>query len=281
MTASIDVPAAAEHLRSRIGSVPAVSIVLGSGLGALEAELTGATAVPFSEVPGYPVPSVEGHAGRYVVGKLGTVDVLLQCGRFHYYEGHPPEVVAAPVRVAAALGVRCLVFTNAAGAILSTLEPGDLVLLHDHINWMSRSPLVGPARPGEARFPDMSAAYDPRLRRLALDTAREAGESLHEGTYAAVLGPAYETPAEVRMLGRMGADVVGMSTVPEVLVARALGLSCLAVSVVTNKAAGLGQGTLSHQEVTRVGREAAVRLARLLTGLVPRLADELYPGSTK
>jgi purine-nucleoside phosphorylase len=278
---SFSVPAAADYLRAKIGSVPTVSIVLGSGLGAIETELTGGVAVPFAEVPGYPAPGVEGHAGRYVAGRLGGVDVLLQCGRFHLYEGHPPEVVAAPVRVAAALGVRAVVFTNAAGAIRGTLEPGDLVLLEDHLNLMFGSPLSGPVRPGETRFPDMSCPYDPVLRSLALDAALESGSNLQEGTYAAVLGPAYETPAEVRMLALLGADVVGMSTVPEVIVARALGIRCLAFSVVTNKAAGLGQGVLSHQEVIEGGRRAGGRLARLLTCLLPRVAEELYSVSTK
>ena len=281
MSASFEVAAAADHLRARIGSIPSVSVVLGSGLGVIEAELSGAVVVPFAEVPGYPTPGVEGHAGRYVVGRLGGVDVLLQCGRFHCYEGHPPEVVAAPVRVAAALGVRVVVFTNAAGAIRGTLEPGDLVLLEDHLNLMFGSPLSGPVHPGETRFPDMSCPYDAVLSRLALDAAIESGSSLQEGTYAAVLGPAYETPAEVRMLARLGADVVGMSTVPEVLVARSLGIRCLAFSVVTNKAAGLGQGALSHQEVIQGGRRAGVRLARLLTCLLPRVAGELYSVSTK
>jgi len=261
--------------------VPGISIVLGSGLGALETALSDSVVIPFQEVPGYPVPGVEGHAGRYVVGQLSGVRVLLQCGRFHYYEGYSSDVVSAPVRVAATLGVRGFVFTNAAGAIRTDLEPGDLVLLADHINLMFRSPLVGPVRSGEARFPDMSAAYDPDLRRLAIDAAQELGAALEEGTYAAVLGPAYETPAEIRMLAGLGADVVGMSTVPEVIVARALGLRCVALSVVTNQAAGLASGALSHQEVLDVGREAGGRLAQLLTQLVPRIADELYSGSTK
>jgi len=261
--------------------VPAISILLGSGLGSIEDELTDAVVVPFEEIPGYPEIRVEGHAGRYVVGRLGGVDVLLQCGRFHFYEGHPAEVVAAPVRVAAALGVRAVVFTNAAGAIRGTLEPGDIVLLEDHINLMFRSPLTGPERVGEARFPDMSSPYDAGFRRLALDVARESGLKLQEGVYVSVLGPAYETPAEVRMLERLGADVVGMSTVPEVIAARANGLRCLGFSVVTNKAAGLGGTALSHRDVMEVGRVAGVKLARLLAHLVPRIDEDLYSVSTK
>lgn len=281
MTPSIDVAAAADHLRVRGGSVPGISIVLGSGLGALEAALSDPIVIPFDQMPGYPAVSVEGHEGRYVMGRLSGVDVLLQCGRFHYYEGHAGGVVAAPVRVAAALGVRGFIFTNAAGAIRPDLGPGDFVLLADHLNLMSTNPLVGPVRAGEARFPDMSSAYDPDLRRLAVETARELQVALGEGTYAAMLGPSYETPAEVRMLAGLGADVVGMSTVPEVIVARALGLRCLALSVVTNHAAGLTAGALSHQEVLEVGREASEVLAQLLAQLVPRISEELYSGSTK
>jgi purine-nucleoside phosphorylase len=281
LTPSFDVAAAADHLRSRVGDMPGISIVLGSGLGAVEAELSDPVVIPFGEVPGYPEPSVEGHAGRYVAGHLSGVEVLLQCGRFHYYEGHESEVVAAPMRVAAALGVRAVVFTNAAGAIRPGLEPGGLVLLDDHINLMFRSPLIGAVQGGETRFPDMSEPYDPQLRRLALDTARELGSALEQGTYVAMLGPAYETPAEVRMLAGLGADVVGMSTVPEVLVARAVGLRCVAFSVVTNYAAGLAPGGLTHREVLEGGREAGVRLANLLSQLVPRIADDLYSGSTK
>lgn len=281
MTSPFDVVVAAEHLRSRLGSVPGVMIVLGSGLGAVERAAEVAQAVPFGEIPGYPEPGVAGHAGRYVSGRLGSADVLLQCGRFHMYEGHRPEIVAGPVRVAAALGVHTILFTNAAGAIRRTLRPGDLVLLADHINWMFGSPLFGPVQRDETRFPDMSEPYDPELRAMALDAAAQAGVRLEEGTYVAVLGPAYETPAEVRMLSRLGADVVGMSTVPEVLVARALGLRCLAFSVVTNAAAGLGAGPLSHDEVVEVGRAAGSRVAELLHRIVPRIAREDYSVSAK
>lgn len=273
MTASFDVRAAADHVRSAIGTVPPIAVVLGSGLGVIEDEMVDPVVVPFAEVPGYPVAGVQGHAGRYVSGRLGGAEVLLQCGRFHMYEGYGPEMVAAPVRVAAALGVRAVVFTNASGGVRRTLGPGDIVLLDDHINWMFTSPLHGPVEPGETRFPDMSQPYDPDLRRMARDVALEVGERLEEGTYAALLGPQYETAAEVRMLERLGADVVGMSTVPEVLVARACGLRCLAFSVVANKAVGLAEGPLSHQEVVEQGKVGGARLARLLTRLLPRMAE--------
>jgi purine-nucleoside phosphorylase len=237
-------------------------------------ELTDATSVTFSEIPGFPAASVAGHAGELVVGRLGGTDVLFQSGRYHLYEGHSPDTVAAPVRVMAELGVETLVLTNAAGGVRARLEPGDLVLLQDHINLTSRSPLLGPVREGEERFPDMSAPYDPELRLLAVEVAAELGIGLTSGVYAGVLGPSYETAAEVRMIAKLGADVVGMSTVTEVIAARARGLRCLAFSVVTNKATGLGGGTLSHAEVVAVGRDAGARLARILRGLLPRVAAQ-------
>jgi purine-nucleoside phosphorylase len=218
---------------------------------------------------------VVGHAGRFVAGQFGGADVLVQAGRYHFYEGHPAEVVAAPVRVAAALGVEALVLTNAAGGVRADLEPGDLLLVSDHLNLMGRSPLMGPARAGEVRFPDMGAPYAPEFRRLAVDVARERGAALSEGIYAGLLGPAYETAAEVRMLAGLGADVVGMSTVPEVLVARARGIRCLAFSVVTNKATGLAAGAVTHDEVVAVGRGAGERLAGVLEVLVPRIVSSL------
>jgi len=268
---AIDVAAAAAYLRSELPVRPRVAVVLGSGLGGLVDQLDAATAVAFREVPGFPAASVEGHAGKFVVGRLHGTAVLLQSGRYHLYEGHAPEVVAAPVRVMAELGVRTLVITNAAGGVRANLEAGDLVLLEDHINLTARSPLVGPVPQGEERFPDMSAPYDPELRLLAVEAAAELGVPLESGVYAGVLGPSYETAAEVRMLAKLGADVVGMSTVLEVIAARARGLRCLAFSVVTNKATGLGGGALSHAEVVEVGRKAGARLAELLRGLVPRI----------
>jgi purine-nucleoside phosphorylase len=180
-------------------------------------------------------------------------------------------VVAAPVRLSAALGVRTLLLTNAAGGVDPGLEPGDLVLLSDHLNLMSRTPLMGPVAEGEVRFPDMSWPYDPELQALALDVARDLGFPLRRGVYAALTGPSYETAAEVRMLRILGADVVGMSTAPEVIVARALGMRCLAVSMVTNKGTGLSSQVLSHGEVVAVGREAGARVGAILEGVVRRL----------
>lgn len=263
---------AAEVLRERIAVQPRALLVLGSGLGPLADTVEDAVAVPFTQVPGFPSTSVVGHAGRWVAGRLNGCPVLVQQGRFHVYEGHPLDVVAAPVRVAAALGVEILVVTNAAGGIRRDLSPGSLVLLDDHINLQARTPLMGPARPGETRFTDMTDAYDGDLRTRALEAARRLGIDLERGVYVAVTGPSYETPAEVRMLETLGADVVGMSTVPEVLVARALGLRCLGFSLVTNPAAGLASEPLDHDEVMEVAREAGARLGavvRAVLGTMP------------
>jgi purine-nucleoside phosphorylase len=281
VSASPDVASAAAHLRSKLPFVPRVAVVLGSGLGPLAEALEDPTSIAFADLPGFPPATVPGHAGSFVAGLLDGVEVLFQRGRYHMYEGHSPDVVAAPVRVAASLGVESLVLTNAAGGVRPSLEPGELVLLDDHVNLMARSPLVGLVQDGEERFPDMTAPYDPALQELALAAAGELGMDLERGVYAGVLGPSYETAAEVRMLERLGVDVVGMSTVPEVLVARARGVRCLAISVVTNKATGLGGGELSHEEVVAVGREASGRLARLLKLVVRRIASGAQSGSTK
>jgi purine-nucleoside phosphorylase len=270
---------ATDYLRTTLAMRPRVAVVLGSGLGHLVDELTDVTAVSFGEIPGFPAASVAGHAGEFVGGRLAGTEVLFQCGRYHLYEGHSPDVVAAPVRVMAGLGVDTLVLTNAAGGLRAKLEPGDLLLLEDHINLTGRSPLVGSVREQEERFPDMSAPYDPELRLLAVEAAAELGIGLTSGVYAGVLGPSYETAAEVRMLAKLGAHVVGMSTVTEVIAARARGLRCLAFSVVTNKATGLGGGALSHAEVVAVGRDAGTRLAKILRTIVPRMAAQ--SGTTK
>lgn len=273
MTSTPDIQASAAHVRGRLSTVPDVAIVLGSGLGHLADEVEDAVSIPFGEIPGFPETGVVGHAGRYLGGRLGGRNVLLQAGRYHVYEGHTGEVVAAPVRLAAALGIRFLFLTNAAGGVDPALEPGDVVLLSDHLNLMFHSPLIGPAAPGESRFPDMTEPYDVALRAVALDVAQREGIKLSEGVYAAVTGPTYETAAEVRMLGRLGADVVGMSTVPEVLVARALGLRCLALSMVTNKGTGLSGEPLSHREVVEVGQRTGRIVGRILEGVLRSLPD--------
>lgn len=266
-----DPGAAARALASRIGAVPDVVLVLGSGLGPLADAVDDPTVVPFQDLPGFPPPGVEGHAGRWVHGRLEGRPVLVQQGRYHLYEGHSPDVVALPVRTARALGADTLVVTNAAGGIRRDLGPGSLVVLDDHLNLQFRSPLVGPVRSGEVRFPDMTEAYDRRLVELAEAAAAAEGIELTRGVYAALSGPAFETPAEIRMLERMGADVVGMSTVPEVLAARASGMRCLGFSLVTNPAAGRAPEPLNHAEVMEVGRKAGATLERLLRAVLRAL----------
>lgn len=268
---SFDVARAAEAVGAALGEPPEVLLVLGSGLGGLVELVEDAASIPFSEVPGFPPVGVKGHSGRYVAGSLDGRRVLIQAGRFHLYEGLPMELVCAPVRIAAALGVKACIFTNAAGGISRELHPGSLMLIDDHINLQWRSALAGPVADGDERFPDMSAPYDAELQRLAVAAALELGERLERGTYAAVMGPSYETPAEVRMLAKMGADAVGMSTVPEVITARAVGLPCLGFSLITNHAAGLSLELLDHDDVMAVGAQAGVNLSRIIRRVLSRI----------
>jgi purine-nucleoside phosphorylase len=209
-------------VRQRLGPrKPVAALVLGSGLGFLSSKVANAVRIPYQEIPGFPVPSVEGHSGELVAGTLAGREVLVQSGRFHVYEGHSAATAALPVRVFAALGIDTLLLTNAAGGIRRTFAPGTLMLIADQVNLSGRHPLAGPVLPGEERFPDMSEPYDAELCAKARRVAEEKGIRLEEGVYAGLLGPSYETPAEIRMLERLGADAVGMSTVPEVIVARA------------------------------------------------------------
>jgi purine-nucleoside phosphorylase len=253
------------------GRVPSVGLVLGSGLGTLVEQLADPVRVPFREIPHFPRAGVPGHGGQLVAGRLGGCEVLVQSGRCHAYEGHPEDRVVLPVRVFARLGVRTLVLTNAAGGIRRTLQPGTVMLIADHVNFTFRNPLVGSVLPGEDPFPDMSDPYDSPLRALARDTALRRGLPLAEGVYAGVLGPSYETPAEIRMLERFGADAVGMSTVLEVIAARAAGVRCLGFSVITNAAAGITTQRLSHAEVVETAGRAAGGLAGLIEGVVAAL----------
>lgn len=263
---------AADAVRTFLGSrKPAALIVLGSGLGDLADHLDGATRLPYRDIPGFPIPTVEGHKGELVLGRLGGRDVLAQAGRFHIYEGHDAATSALCIRTAAALGVGTVLLTNAAGGIRRTFKPGTLMLIADHVNLQFQSPLIGAVRTGEQRFPDMSDPYDPGLRELARDVARERGVPLEEGVYAGLLGPNYETPAEVRMLERLGADAVGMSTVAEVIAARALGMRCLGISTVTNLASGIGHSALSHAEVMETARAVQRHMVSLFTGVIERL----------
>lgn len=239
-----------------------VAVVLGSGLSPLGPALAGEEAVPYEEIDGMPEPRVEGHEGRLYPGEVEGVSTLLFAGRVHGYEGHPPAEVAAWVRLAVGAGCDTIVITNAAGAVSSDLEVGTPVLISDHLNLTGTNPLFG-AR----RFLDLTDVYDPSLRALA----REVDPSLREGVYAGLLGPTYETPAEVRMLRTLGADLVGMSTVHEAITARSLGARVLGISVVTNLAAGLSPQPLSHEEVGEAAAGAASRLEQLLRGVISKL----------
>lgn len=259
-------------IRERTSLEPSVGIVLGSGLGGFADELDGPVEIPYGDIPGWPVATALGHAGTLVVGMFRGVPVVVMKGRAHLYEGHPAEKVVFGVRVLGALGVRTLVITNACGGIREGLAPGDLVLVSDHINLQGTSPLAGPNDDSLGpRFPDMTGAYDPALRAAAHEAADRLGEPLAEGVYAAWLGPAFETPAEIRMIRTLGGDLVGMSTVPEVLAARHMGLRCLAVSCVTNMAAGILPEPLDAEHVLAVGAAAQGRLTALLGELLPRL----------
>jgi purine-nucleoside phosphorylase len=265
-------PATVAAVRRRLGSrTPDVAVVLGSGLGGLAERLTDAVRIPYAEIPGFHVPTVQGHSGELVIGTLAGRTVVAQSGRFHLYEGHVADVAALPARLFGELGVTTFIVTNAAGGIRTTFRPGTLMLITDHLNLTGQNPLTGAVVAGEQRFPDMSAAYDPELRSLALDVAREQGTELEQGVYAALLGPSYETPAEIRMLRTLGADAVGMSTVPEVIVANARGMRCLGISTVTNAAAGVSDAKLSHAEVMETAALVGKRLGDLIEGVVARL----------
>jgi len=282
-----EVSEAAEWLRSRLGGLePRVGIVLGSGLGAAADAVENPMLVGYAEIPHFPQSTVVGHSGRMVAGMLGGVPVLVMQGRVHYYEGYTPQQVTFPMRVLGALGVRAVVLTNASGGIAPGNHIGQLVALSDHINLMGFNPLVGPNEPRFAavpgaglRFFDMTEAYSMRLRALACAAAEEEGFALEEGVYLAVSGPSFETPAEIRAFRALGATLVGMSTVPETIVARHMGLEVLGISCVTNLAAGLGTTQLSHEEVFEAGRQVEHRLAQLLARLTPRIAAQYGPGA--
>jgi purine-nucleoside phosphorylase len=263
---------AAAAIRKRLGGrQPTVAIVLGSGLGSFAERAGDAIRVPYNDIPHFPVPTVMGHAGELVIGTLAGKTVLFQSGRFHLYEGHPPEIAALAVRTFAALGIGTLILTNAAGGIRRTFASGSVMLIADHINLSSRNPLTGTVLPGEERFPDMSDPYDPELRALARRVALREQVPLAEGVYVQLLGPSYETPSEIRMLERLGADAVGMSTVVEVIAARARGVRCLAFSAVTNPAAGILAAKLNHLEVMETANRVAGELGTIITGVVAEL----------
>ncbi|HEX9102506.1 MAG TPA: purine-nucleoside phosphorylase [Polyangia bacterium] len=254
---------------------PTVGLILGSGLGAFADTLEGRVAVPFERIPGLPPSTIVGHAGNVVYGRKGGVELLALQGRVHYYEGHDLARVAFPARVLVAAGCKTLVVTNAAGGVDATLAPGEIVILSDHLNLLGGSPLRGPNDDALGpRFPDMTEAYDRKLRALAAAAGRDVGLSLREGVYAASPGPQYETPAEVRMLRTLGADLVGMSTVPEVIAAVHLGARVLGLSCCTNLAAGVTGDKLSHAEVTETAARVRDQFIALLARIVERLAAD-------
>jgi len=263
---------AADMIRSRSGgAAPVAAVILGSGLGGLANEIESRTTIPFAEIPGFPTATVAGHAGTVIVGRLAGKSVVALAGRFHMYEGHDARLAAFPARVVHALGAETLVVSNAAGGVNRLWQPGDLMLIRDHINLMFRNPLIGPTEQGDLRFPDMSEPYDAKLATVAREVAREQGIVLREGVYAAGLGPAYETAAEVRMLAFLGADAVGMSTVPEVIAARAMGMRVVGFSCITNLACGLSNTPITHAEVLETTAHAAKRFQTLVKGVVGRL----------
>jgi len=258
---------------ARIGArTPEVAVILGSGLGALADEVSADAAIAYGEIPHFPRPGVEGHAGRLVVGTLEGRAVAVMQGRAHFYEGHTMAEVTFPVRVLHALGARILVVSNAAGGLNRQWYTGDLMVISDHINFMGANPLVGPneAELGP-RFPDMSAAYDKELIAVAEAAALDVGVLLRKGIYVGVSGPSYETPAELRMLARWGADAVGMSTVHEVIVARHAGMRVLGLTAITDMATGEAVGHVSHEEVLAVARELEPRFVRLTRRIIATL----------
>ena len=271
---------AAKAIRRRAAAEqPAFGIILGSGLGGLSKSIENAVRVPFNEIPGFPEVSVAGHQGVVIVGSLGGREIVALSGRFHMYEGHPAALAAFPVRVFHALGAHDLFVSNAAGGISPKLAVGDLMMISDHLNLMGTNPLVGKAREGEIRFPDMTDAYNPGLRWLLRTTAEALGIKLREGVYAGLLGPSYETPSEVKMLRLLGADAVGMSTVPEVIVARALGMRVAGVSVITNAAAGVTGAALSHAEVLETTTRVSAAFESLVTEFLVRSAAPQLSGA--
>ncbi|MFZ1918576.1 MAG: purine-nucleoside phosphorylase [Terriglobales bacterium] len=266
---------AAAFIHSQTQLRPKIGLVLGSGLGAFADDLTDAVCIPYAQIPSFPRSTAIGHAGQLVIGKSGSVLVAVMQGRVHLYEGYSAAEVAFPTRVLGRMGIRALILTNAAGGINTAYGQGALVILRDHINLQGQNPLTGAndERFGH-RFPDMSYTYSKRFREIALDEAKKNSIAPHEGVYAALAGPSYETPAEIRYLRTIGADLVGMSTVPEAIAARHMGMELLAISCVTNMAAGTTDQPLNHEEVLETGRRVMGQFVALLQAVLPRIAAE-------
>jgi purine-nucleoside phosphorylase len=267
---------AAQFLLSRTPLRPTIGLVLGSGLGGFADELSEATRIPYANIPSFPRSTAIGHAGQLVIAKAGDVAVAAMQGRVHLYEGYSPQEVAFPTRVFGRMGIRALILTNAAGGINLEYKQGALVVITDHINLQGRNPLIGPNdnRFGP-RFPDMTQAYWKPYREIALRAARRLGKAVYQGVYAGLAGPSYETPAEIRYLRTIGADLVGMSTIPEVIAARHMGLKVLAISCVTNMAAGISDEVLSHEDVLATGERVKGDFVALLRAVLPEIAEDV------
>jgi purine-nucleoside phosphorylase len=266
---------AAKFILSKTKLRPKIALVLGSGLGAFADELAGAAKIPYQKIPGFPRSTAVGHAGQLVVGKVGSIEAAVMQGRVHFYEGYTAKEVVFPMRVLGRLGIRTAILTNAAGGIDLGYKQGALVVIRDHINLQGANPLIGPndERFGP-RFPDMTQAYWKQYREIALAESKRLGIEVHEGVYAALSGPSYETAAEIRYLRTIGADLVGMSTVPETIVARHMGIRVLGISCVTNMAAGILDQPINHAEVIETGERVKTQFIALLRAVLPRIAAE-------
>jgi purine-nucleoside phosphorylase len=270
---------AAKHIASKSPIKPAVAIVLGSGLGGFADEMTDAVRISYNDIPHFARSTAVGHAGQLVLGNIGAWPVVVMQGRVHLYEGYPVHSVVFPMRVFSRMGVRAAILTNAAGGINLEYGQGRLVVIKDHINLQGQNPLVGPEDPNLGlRFIDMTEAYSKSYRQIALEAGKRLGIPLGEGVYAAVLGPSYETPAEIRFLRTIGADLVGMSTVPEAIVARQMGIKVLAISCVTNMAAGTTNAPINHEEVLEIGRKISGQFKALLRDVIPVIARDAANG---
>ncbi|MGM1020622.1 MAG: purine-nucleoside phosphorylase [Bacillota bacterium] len=263
---------AADYIRAKTGIRPEIGLILGSGLGILADLIQDGISIPYQDIPHFPVSTVEGHEGELLLGTIEGRAVVMMKGRFHMYEGYGPQLTAFPVRVMKQLGIQSLLVTNAAGGVNTSYEAGDLMVISDHLNLTGQNPLIGPndAALG-VRFPDMSEAYSRRLREIAKQTAAQQGFGLQEGVYAGLLGPNYETPAEIVMLRTLGADAVGMSTVSEVIVARHAGIEVLGFSCITNMAAGILDQPLSHDEVMDTAEKVREKFLNLVLAIIPQM----------
>ncbi|TCT15019.1 purine-nucleoside phosphorylase [Natranaerovirga pectinivora] len=260
------------YLKSKLDKQPTIGLILGSGLGDLAEQIENPVMISYKDIPHFPVSTVEGHKGQFVVGELGKNIVIAMQGRFHYYEGYTMEEVVMPIRVMKKLGIKTLIVTNAAGSVNVDFEPGNLMIIEDHINFMSNNPLIGPNYDEFGpRFPDMSSAYDKGLFQVAKECAKDLDLDIKEGIYCGLTGPTYETPAEIRMVRTLGGDAVGMSTVPEVITAVHAGIKVLGISCITNMAAGILDQPLNHDEVV----ETSQRVKEAFKNLIKHIVDKI------